>query len=787
MLVLWLGMGSLGALFMTRASNSADSRDTIAVLDSSAAAVASEQQRLVTICGDWAPWDDSYYFVRHPTRTYVANNLSDQSVLNLNIDFMIFCDASGRTVYSKSLDPNTHRPASLPDGMVRLLATKPAFLSASNPRVAVFGAVALREGPYMIAAQPIGKSDLSGAPDGTLVVGFRVDHDVLSTIQNLTSRPIDIYSSTAPTLAPDVQAAFDSLEQSESNEALVVKKDVIVAYRIIDGVGGGPGLVMRVASPRTAYAEARSAILGWGLAMSAFGVAVVMMLGLTLDRTVLKRLTRLSDAVAEIGSSTDAGHRVEVSGTDEISDLAVAVNRMLDELGTAESEMAFLVDHDVLTGLYNRRYFENELQREIADNQRIGVQGAILWFDLDHFKEINDSLGHSAGDELLTAFGQHLQAETRAYCTVARLGGDEFAMLIPDTQGEEAVAAAIRLIEGFTARTFRVGAHDLRVSASAGVVLYPKHGTRSSELLARADIAMYDAKAKGGNQVVAYADGDSGHLANIDRLEATERILSAMREDRVVLYAQPIRGSSDENVESFELLLRIRDEEGGLVLPSSIIPTAERLGLVREIDRWVVRRAIHLLELAQRQGRDVRFSVNLSGSALSDAPLLDIAKAEFADTGAAPERLTMEISESTALANMDGAVRFARTLKDIGCRFSLDGFGSPASSYYYLKHLPVDFLKIDGSLVTGVSVDSTDAGFVHAIVEMCHRLKIRTVAEYVENEQALNAIKRTGVDFVQGYVVGTPEPLDFYLGEEFAESEWGGSSQADGDTGNTSG
>jgi EAL domain-containing protein (putative c-di-GMP-specific phosphodiesterase class I) len=243
-----------------------------------------------------------------------------------------------------------------------------------------------------------------------------------------------------------------------------------------------------------------------------------------------------------------------------------------------------------------------------------------------------------------------------------------------------------------------------------------------------------------------------------------------MREERLVLYAQPIVGPDDGGMRTFELLIRMRGEDVSLVLPAEIIPTAERLGLIRDIDRWVARRAIRLLALAQGQNQDVQFSINLSGCAFSDNTLLDLIRDEFETTCASPERLIIEITETTTIANMEGARRFISALQEIGCRFSIDDFGSAASSFYYLKHLPVDFLKIDGSLVTGLAADSSDAHFVHAIVEMCRGLNIRTVAEYVENEKVLDAVSAAGVDFVQGYHLGRPEPLDSYLGHQFAEA-----------------
>ena len=769
-LVVGLATGAVAAIYQVQTSNWTDTRETVAVLDSSAAALGSEQERLARDCGDWAPWDDSYEFVKHPTSAYVDSNLTDDTLVSLGIDFMVFVDTSGRIVYSKAVDPTTSQVASIPTGLVRYIATNPALLHLANPMAAMSGALSLPEGPYLIAAQPISKSDFSTAPDGTIVMGLRIGDKVLAKMQKITRQSMSVYSSTSRTLPGEAVSARASLGKPGTRYVTVLGKRTINAYEMVGGIRGEPQLMIGVSVPRTAYSESRSQLIYWGLGLMAFGIALVALLGMVLDKMVLRRLTMLSAAVGDIERSTDATTRIAVSGDDEIGSLGVGINRMLDELGRSQAEMAYLVDHDPLTGLYNRRYFENELRREIDEHQRLGAQGAILWFDLDHFKEVNDGLGHAVGDELLEVFGEYLRSETRSYCTVARLGGDEFGMLVPHVQGSAAIRAAVRLIDGFSSRTFTAGGHELGVSASAGVVLYPEHGNQTNDLLARADIAMYDAKARGGNQVVAYVPDDVRQTDMTQRLEASERILGAMREDRLVLYAQPMRSLTSDSPQCFELFLRMRDEHGELIFPADIIPTAERLGIIRELDTWVARRAIRLLGLARDENRDVQFAINLSGAAFGDATLLDVIRDEFDITGASPERLVIEITEATTIANMEQAIEFIRALRAIGCRFSLDDFGSQESSYYYLKHLPVDFLKIDGSLVADLATDSGDANFVHAIVEMCRGLQIQTVAEYVETEKSMDAASQSGVDFVQGFAVGKPEPLDVYLGDRFAES-----------------
>ena len=773
--VLWIAVASVAAIYSTHTSNETDAEETIGALGSTSAVIESELDRLVSICSDWAVWDDAYDFVREPNAEFIETNLGDDTLVLLGIDFMVFVDRSGKIVQSVAVDPVTHETTELPVGIGRYLAAQPSFLRTSNPRDTVSGALCLPSGPFLVAALPIGKTDYSAAPAGTLFTGIRVDRRIRSRIQAITLRSLSIFASTSSTLPADVRSARSTLKNPGEHIIEAADEDTNMVYGLVSGIADEQGFVVRVPVRRTDYIQARNTIFGVGIGITLLGLVVFTLLGITLDRSVLQRVTGLSRFVRDIGLASDAEARVPVSGKDEIGSLASEINRMLDGLNRSKTEMLFLAEHDPLTGLFNRRHFEEELQREIDEHLRLGVRGAVLWFDLDHFKDINDSLGHAAGDELLNAFGSHLQAQARAYCTVARLGGDEFGMLIPHAEGPEAVAAADRLIEGFSARTFLAGNHDLRISASAGVVLYPEHGGKTSELLARADIAMYDAKARGGNQVVAYTADHAWQNDMTERLEAAERILSAMRDDRLLLYAQPIQNFTGDAAPCFELLIRMRAENGDLVLPVDIISTAERLGLIRDIDRWVVQRAIRLLAMTQEEDSDIHFSINLSGCAFSDAALLDVIRNEFALTGASPHRLIIEITETTAIADIEGAGRFIETLKRIGCRFSLDDFGSGVSSYYYLKHLPIDFLKIDGSLVTGLAKDSADECFVNAIVEMCRGLHIQTVAEYVEDQQVLDAVSKTGVDFVQGFHVGMPEPLDFYLGDRFAESAhaWG--------------
>jgi EAL domain-containing protein (putative c-di-GMP-specific phosphodiesterase class I) len=346
---------------------------------------------------------------------------------------------------------------------------------------------------------------------------------------------------------------------------------------------------------------------------------------------------------------------------------------------------------------------------------------------------------------------------------LARLGGDEFGMLIPRASLAEAEATAQRILDVLNSHQFTVAGHEVRIGASVGIVTFRDGVDSADDLLAGADLAMYHAKSSGRNRAVAYTNKDEWRTEMTERIALSAAIVSALRDERFELYAAPTRNLTSGEPGSFELLLRMHAEDGMLVLPGQIIPTAERIGLIRDIDRWVVRRAIEILAAEHDAGRATQLSVNVSGAAFADPVLLDIAIGEFERTGVDPSRLTIEITETSAISDMKRAQAFMTRLRGLGCRFALDDFGAGVSSFYYLKHLAVDDLKIDGTLVRMLPDHSADSHFVRAIVEMCHGLGIRTVAEYVEDDELLELVTQLGVDCAQGDAVGVAMPIDYYL------------------------
>jgi diguanylate cyclase (GGDEF)-like protein/PAS domain S-box-containing protein len=443
----------------------------------------------------------------------------------------------------------------------------------------------------------------------------------------------------------------------------------------------------------------------------------------------------------------------------------VLVFRDVTEARHQSQKVSYQASHDALTGLINRLEFERRLSRVLETAQTSDTENALCYLDLDRFKQVNDTCGHVAGDELLRQVSQLLKQQIRKRDTLARLGGDEFGLLMEHCSIHEARGVAENLLKVIGDFSFPWEEHSFGIGVSIGMVEVNRNSVAMQQVLRTADTACYLAKEQGRNRLHIYQVTDAERIQHHSQMQWAERLSLALEEGRFRLYFQPIRplapAGEPSRIDHYEVLIQLQGDDGKLVPPGAFLPAAERYKLSESLDRWVISRVFRWLHgHPQHTGQLQLCSINLSGASLARRGFLRFVMDEMEQAGVAPEKLCFEIPETVAIANLSNAKVFIEALKARGCRFALDDFGSGLSSFTYLKNLPVDILKIDGVFIKDILNDPLDLAMVKSINEIGHVMGKRTVAECVENTAILQKLREIGVDYAQGYGVGKPRPLE---------------------------
>jgi len=424
---------------------------------------------------------------------------------------------------------------------------------------------------------------------------------------------------------------------------------------------------------------------------------------------------------------------------------------------------AHSLEHDALTRLPNRIGFEVALTELLRRTKDEVVWHSLCYLDLDNFKIINDTCGHAAGDALLLQLTEVLHSAVRNSDVVARLGGDEFALLLENCPLDQAQKIGEKVRQKINEFRFLWQDQAHAISASIGIVEITPATANITHILSTADVACFAAKELGRNRVHVYLESDDESARRHGEMQWYARITQAHAENRFTLYHQNIAtlSAGGHTGEHFEILVRMVDEKGLLVPPGAFMPAAERYNLMPMIDRWVINETFASIKLRSALGLTFpeTVAINLSGASLGDAGLLDYIQQKFAEHGIPAHIICFEITETAAISNLIHAVKFIKDLKTLGCRFSLDDFGSGLSSFTYLKNMPVDYLKIDGSFVKDMLTDSINHAMVESINQIGHVMGIKTIAEFVETQQLADRLKFLGVDYAQGYGVHKPQPF----------------------------
>ncbi|MYM91272.1 EAL domain-containing protein [Rugamonas sp. FT82W] len=592
-----------------------------------------------------------------------------------------------------------------------------------------------------------------------------------------------VFCDDAGVPAGTLGIVWDITERKETEQATMRQRELAaVTLRSI-----GEGVITTNASGETDYLNyIAEQLTGWPLEQ-ARGVHISTTLhliddaGAPIPEHAALQCLRLKQAIGTSSHNQlvtrDGRHvAVEESAAPIWSDCgqllgAVVVFRDVSHERKLSKQLSWNASHDTLTGLINRREFEVQIADALHSAKQDNHVHALLYMDLDQFKIVNDTCGHSAGDLLLQLLSKMLQTQMRDSDILARLGGDELGVLLPHCPPDQALLIADQLRQSIKNFRFVWDDHTFELGVSIGLVEINHLSKSMTELLIAADQACYLAKERGRNRVHLYQDSDLRLAHRLGEMQWVSRLNEAFEHQYFRLYAQPIVGLCGHSKGHDEVLIRIQPAKGELILPGAFIPAAERYDMMTAIDRWVIRAVCRHVQsvrdslgpqqayIAQRQPAPAQYSVNLSGTSLSDEGLRDYIIEQFVEHDVAPEQICFEITETAVIANLIKAQDFMAGLKALGCRFSLDDFGSGLSSFAYLKALPVDYLKIDGVFIRDIATNAINRAMVKAINEVGHVMGISTVAEYVEDEPTLAVVRELGLDYAQGYAVGALRPL----------------------------
>jgi diguanylate cyclase (GGDEF)-like protein/PAS domain S-box-containing protein/excisionase family DNA binding protein len=433
--------------------------------------------------------------------------------------------------------------------------------------------------------------------------------------------------------------------------------------------------------------------------------------------------------------------------------------RDITEQHLASRRVEHLAMHDSLTDLPNRHSLQSAIEQALRD----GGVGALLFIDIDHFKYVNDNFGHRCGDQLIIGVGSVLRDSVRAAGgELYRLGGDEFAIHLPEALRMQASKTAEAALESVRHYRFQASEHKIvsNLSASIGIALYPFHGSDVPGLFSTVDIAMYQAKELGRNRAVLFDQASDSLRSTHKRIHWAKRLRDALDEDRLTLFAQPVVRLKDQKPVHHEILVRMRDDAGGYILPSAFVELAESLSLVQEIDMHVVERLLDFMQQHNQIGKKLRYFVNLSRVSISDQRWIKRFVTLLKTSGVDPSQLVFEITETAAMSEIDVTLTFISRLKEMGCRFALDDFGAGFSSFYYLKRFEVDYLKIDGGFIRDLATDEGSRLFVRALNDVANGLSKQVVAEWIESPEVLKILVEMGAQYGQGFLFSQPIPLE---------------------------
>ena len=744
-------------------------------------------ENLSSFLGDWSSWDDTYDYVTGSYEEYIDDNLMDGTFVTLGLGLILIRNDADEIVYAKQYELDLEREISVSDGIYhRFGPASPDMIHGSAESV-LSGIALIDDVPMLFASRPILGSNDEGPPAGAMVMGIPITK---SYINDLGDRlQLDMK------LVTDQSSWPESLNTTELGIAVIpIDRELISGYGLVSDVNSSPGFVIRVSADREIMNSGIDTIFRFVASITVIILALGAAIFLFLERAVLSRITQLDRSLGRITEKRDLSGRVIDRGTDELATLGTTINTMLatlehsqNELKATQNELEDRVDRrtaelrasntaleaeihereiaeeklsrliriDRLTGVASRTLFEEELGRAVQFSDRSGRFVAILFLDLDRFKNINDTLGHDRGDELLKSLAVRLQSCIRAVDTLGRWGGDEFSIILTELKKEQDAAIVADKVVNTIKKPFTIDGSNYYVGASVGISVAPNDGKNVGSLLKKADTAMYLAKSQGGSTYRYYAK--EMDIAATERLDSERLIRRGLDQNEFLVYYQPQIDIQAGKITGVEALVRWEKPDEGIITPDRFARIAEETGLIVPISERVLETSCNQVKSWMEMGLNpITLSVNVAAQHISKNNFPEVIGSVMSLNGLDPASVQIEITEDYFSDFEGGTDRGLDRLKSMGLKIAIDDFGKGFSSLSYLKNLPLDTLKIDRSFLRGVPGDLGNSGIIEAILTIGTNLKLSVVAEGVEYDNQVSFLRSSGCTQHQGFFYSPP-------------------------------
>lgn len=721
-------------------------------LEDVAASYQEELETMKTGLLRYSVWNETYRFAESPdpgdsiSSAYISSNYNQTTYEINHFDMMALLNTSGSPLYGGTYDPGSRTVSQLTPELLTLFnlihSRLPELSSIEDSRS---GIVLLDKGPMLLTLTPIIDSDQTKPVIGTAIAGRMLQQEDVNRIWDETLSTIQMTRVTSGML---VESKGNSTWMSSTSDHLMS------IHTVINDLFGNPGIVITLKHPRHIYESGLKSIVTFQQCFLAATLLMFVASLMFVKRSILARMTSLIRNIRAIGRSKDLSIRIRRSGkADEFSDVEYEFNRMIGSLERAQEALQLQSMLDPLTQLPNRSYFFEKLNEAIAAVKGTGRQIVLVFIDLDHFKTVNDTLGHDFGDAMLREIAFRISQVIGNHDVASRLGGDEFTILLSDIPDPGSISVQLSRIQDALSQPHRIHGHLLYNTASIGVSIYPQNGEDADYLVKQADLAMFHVKETGRNNIFQYSEELEESIRRKKVL--SQQLLSAAVNCEFEVHYQPILSSGSLSVSKVEALLRWTSPTYGAISPGEFIPIAETSGSIVSIGSWVLRQVCTDLRNFRETGIELTAAVNISAMQLMQPGLTELLLELLHEYNLPSSSLELEITESV-LVSGDSIFDSLQQLRGHGFRISLDDFGTGFSSLSYLRRFPVDVIKIDRSFVSAMTLEPQGDVLIMAIIELSHNLGLRVVSEGIEQREQLDMLRVLGSDELQGYYISKP-------------------------------